>query len=132
MRISDWSSDVCSSDLGLTVTHSTPPQGALGGDRVTRQPPTCNGNVDEATRVLITMVGMAKKRRAAEQPAWTPNQIVAHNISKARMLRSWTQDQAAEACAPYLGARLSPASWSALERSVDRSDAHTAELQSLM
>ncbi|HEY9562431.1 MAG TPA: helix-turn-helix transcriptional regulator [Nocardioides sp.] len=62
---------------------------------------------------------MAKKRRAAEQPAWTPNQIVAHNISKARMLRSWTQDQAAEACAPYLGARLSPASWSALERSVD-------------
>src|SRR3546814_20120680 len=35
------------------------------------------------------------------------------------MLRSWTQHQAAEACAPYLGARLSPASWSALERSVD-------------
>jgi hypothetical protein len=44
---------------------------------------------------------------------------VAHNISKARLLRGWTQDQAAEACAPYLGARLSPASWSALERSVD-------------
>src|SRR3546814_20955185 len=35
------------------------------------------------------------------------------------MLRSWTQHQAAEACAPFLGARLSPASWSALERSVD-------------
>src|SRR3546814_9800750 len=35
------------------------------------------------------------------------------------MLRSWTQHQAAEACAPYLGARLSPASWFALERSVD-------------
>jgi hypothetical protein len=52
-------------------------------------------------------------------PAWTPNQIVAHNIAKARLLRGWTQDQAAEACAPYLGARLSPASWSALERSVD-------------
>jgi hypothetical protein len=52
-------------------------------------------------------------------PAWTPNQIVAHNIAKARQLRGWTQDQAAEACAPYLGARLSPASWSALERSVD-------------
>jgi hypothetical protein len=52
-------------------------------------------------------------------PAWTPNQIVAHNISKARLLRGWTQDQAAEACTPFLGTRLSTASWSALERSVD-------------
>ncbi len=34
-------------------------------------------------------------------------------------LCGWTQDQATEACAPYLGTRLSPASWSALERSVD-------------
>ncbi len=59
------------------------------------------------------------RRRKPAPPAWTPNQIVAHNIAKARLLRAWTQDQAAEACAPYLGARLSPASWSALERSVD-------------
>ncbi|HET6835215.1 MAG TPA: helix-turn-helix transcriptional regulator [Acidimicrobiales bacterium] len=59
------------------------------------------------------------RRRKPMVPAWTPNQIVAHNITKARQLRGWTQDQAAEACAPYLGARLSPASWSALERSVD-------------
>ena len=59
------------------------------------------------------------RRKQPAPPAWTPNQIVAHNIAKARLLRAWTQDQAAEACAPYLGARLSPASWSALERSVD-------------
>ncbi len=59
------------------------------------------------------------RRKPPAPPAWTPNQIVAHNIAKARLLRAWTQDQAAEACAPYLGARLSPASWSALERSVD-------------
>jgi hypothetical protein len=59
------------------------------------------------------------RRKRSLSPAWTPNQIAAHNISKARQLRGWTQDQAAEACAPYLGARLSPASWSALERSVD-------------
>lgn len=59
------------------------------------------------------------RRRQPAPPAWTPNQIVAHNIAKARLLRGWTQDQAAEACAPYLGSRLSPASWSALERSVD-------------
>ena len=64
---------------------------------------------------------MARRRKPPKPapPAWTPNQIVAHNIAKARQLRGWTQDQAAEACAPYLGARLSPASWSALERSVD-------------
>jgi transcriptional regulator with XRE-family HTH domain len=59
------------------------------------------------------------RRKRSASPPWTPNQIVAHNIAKARLLRGWTQDQAAEACAPYLGARLSPASWSALERSVD-------------
>ncbi|MGQ0431528.1 MAG: helix-turn-helix domain-containing protein [Microthrixaceae bacterium] len=59
------------------------------------------------------------RRKQPAPPAWTPNQIVAHNIAKARLLRGWTQDQAAEACAPYLGSRLSPASWSALERSVD-------------
>jgi transcriptional regulator with XRE-family HTH domain len=59
------------------------------------------------------------RRRKPAIPAWTPNQIVAHNIARARQLRGWTQDHAAAACAPYLGARLSPASWSALERSVD-------------
>jgi len=59
------------------------------------------------------------RKRARAHPAWTPNQIVAHNISKARLFRGWTQDQAAEACESYLGTRLSPASWSALERSVD-------------
>lgn len=61
---------------------------------------------------------MARRQRPA-RPAWTPNQLVAHNIAKARLLRGLTQDQAAEACEPYLGKRLSPASWSALERSVD-------------
>jgi transcriptional regulator with XRE-family HTH domain len=44
---------------------------------------------------------------------------VAFNISRARLKRGWTQDQAAEALAPFLGARLSTASWSAIERSVD-------------
>ena len=61
---------------------------------------------------------MARRKKQAI-PTWTPNQIVAHNIAKARLLRGWTQDEAAEACAPYLGTRLSPASWSALERSID-------------
>ena len=49
---------------------------------------------------------------------WSPNQVVAHNLIRARLLRGWTQDQAAEALAPYLGTRLSTASFSAIERSV--------------
>ena len=65
------------------------------------------------------MIVMARKKPQPTAPAWTPNQIVAHNIAKARLIRGWTQDQAAEACEPYLGTRLSTASWSALERSVD-------------
>jgi len=47
----------------------------------------------------------------------SPNQVVAHNVAKARALRGWTQEQAADALAPYLGARLSGPSFSALERS---------------
>lgn len=47
----------------------------------------------------------------------TPNQIVARNVIKARTLRGWTQDEAAEQLAPYLGVKLSGASFSALERS---------------
>jgi hypothetical protein len=58
-------------------------------------------------------------RRRPDPRTWTPNQIVAFNINQARLKRGWTQDQAAEALAPYLGTRLSTASWSAIERSVD-------------
>ena len=47
----------------------------------------------------------------------SPNQVVAYNVAKARAIRGWTQEQAAEELAPYLGARLSTASFSALERS---------------
>ncbi len=49
---------------------------------------------------------------------WTPNQVVAHNLTRARELRGWTQEEAAEALAPFLGARLSAASLSAIERSI--------------
>ncbi len=47
----------------------------------------------------------------------TTNQVVAYNVAKARAIRGWTQEQAAEELAPYLGAKLSAASFSALERS---------------
>jgi hypothetical protein len=52
----------------------------------------------------------------------TPNQVVAYNVAKARALRGWTQEQAAEALEPYLGTRLSVASFSALERTAWRLD----------
>lgn len=59
-------------------------------------------------------------RRAKPVPLnWTPNQIVAFNVAKARLLRGWTQEEAAKAIAPYLGTLLSTASFSAIERSVD-------------
>lgn len=58
-------------------------------------------------------------RRKPDRKAFTPNQIVAYNIAKARLLRGWTQDEAGERIAAHLGHRLSPASWSAIERSVD-------------
>ncbi len=49
---------------------------------------------------------------------WSPNQIVAHNLTRARLLRGWTQEEAAERLAPFLGTRLSLASFSAIERSI--------------
>lgn len=59
------------------------------------------------------------RRRKPSPNLWTANQIVAFNIVKARLLRGWTQEEAAKAIAPYLGTLLSGASFSAIERSVD-------------
>jgi transcriptional regulator with XRE-family HTH domain len=49
----------------------------------------------------------------------TPNQVVAWNLARARALRGWTQEQAAEQLAPFLGERWSKATYSAAERSID-------------
>jgi hypothetical protein len=49
----------------------------------------------------------------------SPNQIVAYNLAQARLWKNWTQEEAAEHLAPYLGTRWSKASFSAAERSVD-------------
>ncbi len=69
-------------------------------------------------------------RKFGMRRTMTPNQIVSYNVAKARALRGWTQEQAAEALAPFLGAKLSGASFSALERSawkVDRVKQFTAD-----
>ncbi|MEO7442413.1 MAG: helix-turn-helix transcriptional regulator [Acidimicrobiales bacterium] len=48
----------------------------------------------------------------------SPNQVVAYNLSRARELKGWTQEEAADALAPYLGVRWSKASISQAERSI--------------
>ncbi len=58
-------------------------------------------------------------RRKQNRPTYTVNQVIASNVAKARMLRGWTQQEAADALAPYLGTKMSTASFSAIERSVD-------------
>jgi len=51
----------------------------------------------------------------------TPNQVVAFNLAQARLWNDWTQAEAVEALEPHLGHRMSIASYSAAERSVDGS-----------
>lgn len=65
---------------------------------------------------------VAGTRKFGLRRTMTPNQIVSYNLARARALRGWTQEEAAEALAPYLGARLSFASFSAMERSAHRVD----------
>src|SRR5215203_1933652 len=59
------------------------------------------------------------RRRLKRDVLWTPNQIVAARITDARRLRNWTQEEAAERLAPFLGTRWSGATFSLVERSVD-------------
>lgn len=47
---------------------------------------------------------------------YSPNQLVAYNVGRARALRGWTQERTAEELAPFLGRRWSRASYSAVER----------------
>ena len=50
---------------------------------------------------------------------YTPNQVVAYNLRRARELRGWTQGKAAERLEPFIGTAWSKASWSAAERSAE-------------
>ena len=62
------------------------------------------------------------RRRVPDEerlPTLTPNQVVAYNLPRARLVRGWTQEQAADALTPFLGTKWSVANFSAIERSVD-------------
>ena len=61
-----------------------------------------------------------KKPAEIEDPVKiTPNQVVAFNLTVARQLRGWTQEEAAEKLEPFVGARWSKATFSSAERSID-------------
>lgn len=49
----------------------------------------------------------------------TMNQVVAYNLRRARTLRGWTQEDAAERLSPFLGLLWSRATFSAAERSFE-------------
>jgi len=49
---------------------------------------------------------------------YSPNQVVAYNVGRARALRGWTQQQAASELSNHLEKRMSRASYSAMERSI--------------
>lgn len=49
---------------------------------------------------------------------YSPNQVVAYNVGRARALRGWTQEQAASELSNHLEKRMSRASYSAMERSI--------------
>lgn len=55
-------------------------------------------------------------------PVYTINQVVAINLRLARELNKWTQAETCERLAPYLGERWSVATYSAAERSAQRTD----------
>src|SRR3954466_13702595 len=61
---------------------------------------------------------MAKLKDRFLRRTYSPNQVVALNVARARAMRGWTQEQASAAIAPYLGTRLSNASFSSIERSI--------------
>ena len=48
----------------------------------------------------------------------SPDQIVAWNLKRARLLRGWTQVEAAKRLAPHIGVHWSKATYSGAERSV--------------
>jgi transcriptional regulator with XRE-family HTH domain len=55
---------------------------------------------------------------APDVRTWTPNQVVAYNIVRARELRGWTQARAASQLAEFFGTKWTEASYAQIERSI--------------
>jgi transcriptional regulator with XRE-family HTH domain len=72
----------------------------------------------EKTVTFAAGTAMSGAAVSGDLAVLTPNQVIAHNLHQARVMRGLTQEQAAERLEPYIGKRWSKASWSAAERSV--------------
>jgi transcriptional regulator with XRE-family HTH domain len=67
------------------------------------------------------MVGRKRDLKLPEPELYwglTPNQVIAFNLARAREMKGWTLNEAAEALEPYVGSRWSKANLSAAERSI--------------
>lgn len=89
--------------------------GRASNDRVGYRKP--DALASDISDLLDYGPAMSATRKFGVRRTMTPNMIVAYNVARARALRGWTQAQAAEELAPYLGVKLSEASFSAIERS---------------
>src|SRR3546814_9901429 len=117
MRISDWSSDVCSSDLPLRPQYNTGDTFVLVGDQVQRVPTTASPITNEA---FIAKLDELAQTVSVDAPWAAPNAA------------KWD----AMTYADYLDtSELSPEDRGALNvltLLTYRSEEHTSELQSLM
>src|SRR3546814_6990069 len=108
MRISDWSSDVCSSDLCWTVPHAAPPPWLIRLKKRRSPSPSSRPRAisEEVSMVNVTMPSTSEGARPASASAAL--------IASAESWSSERPDSLANSVAPM------------------RSEEHTSELQSLM
>src|SRR3546814_1555927 len=136
MRISDWSSDVCSSDLevGLIKTEQTNPDGSTStgvGSVTTASLVQLNQATNEAT---ASRIAAEEKWRAIEKTPLLSIPDVLANKAIQDLLNQRAQATAAlsQERAKHLEAYPTVQQLKAQVDEVNRSEEHTSELQSLM
>ncbi len=79
----------------------------------------CEHMTDETDTTDETTASPQTKVRAVPRTdSFTANQLVAYNLTKAREMRGWTQEEAAEKMEPFIGERWSKNKFSTAERSI--------------
>src|SRR3546814_1037181 len=112
MRISDWSSDVCSSDLGLPNDFVLPPVGTLGAPATSATGFNCtNNNIVPGSANAAAMAAECNQVQKAkfDYPAWTAG--IDYQATDDLFL------------SPKTSGAAKPGGW-------NRSEEHTSELQS--
>src|SRR3546814_1874751 len=84
MRISDWSSDVCSSDLNLPPTQFARARHGLGIEGIQAASPQAKGRVERANKTLqdrlIKALRLAGINDMQTANAWVVSYIEQHNL----------------------------------------------------